>query len=258
MEGMLEVLMNMMSGDNQSNEHSIKYKYDTSLMIKMIMEEFEKTKSIDNNPLYKFWKEQSEFHKTQDIDESQFNSTYREDLKSSEEGIREDILSGNVFGDINRNMRGQISWYIPSPSNLEWLTQFSPIVEMGAGHGYLARLLQNLGCEIISFDHNIQQPSFTRVLQGTPKKLIDYKDSTLLLCWPPQMSHIGKEMSLDCLKIYPGKNLIYIGEGKGGCCATDEFFTELEQNWELIETKSCPRMPNIYDSVLHYRKKIAL
>ena len=252
----------------------VKYKHGMGDMFEQILAEIAE-KGVSGNPFYRLWREQREFHIDQNItsDDPRWNFTYREDLKPVHKGVQEDIEFGQILGDEAKHQRKFVSWFIPSPENIQWISQFGKIVEMGAGHGYLAQLLREAGCDVVAFDNCLEGENFGQVQEGTPEILADYGDRVLLLCWPPQSVHKGHEMSLSCLKHYPGKDLIYIGEGGGcrgsggsggrgdefdrkqGSCATPEFFDELEKNWREMSMKSCPRMPNIYDSIWHYQRK---
>ena len=43
-------------------------------------------------------------------------------------------------------------------------------------------------------------------------------------------------MAMECLRVYTGDWLLYVGEGRGGVNASDEFFDTLEAGW------SCERV----------------
>lgn len=130
----------------------------------------------------------------------------------------------------------------PNDEVIRWMVQFSPIVEIGAGTGYWAKLLTEAGAEVIPYDiapvglggnkYKQMTEDYGNVNVGGSEVVEQYSDHTLFLCWPPY----SDPMAYDCLTRYQGDRLIYIGEGRGGCTGGDMFFEELE-NWTEHE---CP------------------
>jgi hypothetical protein len=88
------------------------------------------------------------------------------------------------------------AWAIPSEEALDLIAQHGPIVEIGAGTGYWARLLAGRGVDIICYDmyppivdelngwHD-KAGLFYPVNGGGPEIAAEHPDRTLLLCWPP-------------------------------------------------------------------------
>jgi hypothetical protein len=97
------------------------------------------------------------------------------------------------------------AWAISDQKALGILQRFSPIVEMGAGKGYWAHLLQQQGVEIRAYDLHPPSPSeqeaaWTRVKRGDPSILLKKRKKlssnvTLFLCYPDEGSSVG----LECL-----------------------------------------------------------
>ena len=69
--------------------------------------------------------------------------------------------------------------------------------------------------------------------------------------WEPYTS----SMATRCLRAFRGDTFIYVGEGKGGCCATDGFFAELERNWVSEQEISIPQWQGIRDWAFIFRRK---
>lgn len=131
---------------------------------------------------------------------------------------------------------------------------------MGAGNGYWASLLKEAGADILAFDYAPPRTQknfwfkktneFGEVKFGQSRLLRKYPDRTLFLCWPPM-----SEMASQCLENWKGKHLIYIGESCGGCTANDDFFEQLERDFEEIESLDIPQWPGIHDTLtIHQRK----
>jgi len=134
------------------------------------------------------------------------------------------------------------------------------LVELGAGTGYLARLLKESGCyDVTAFDifpsmrgkrisllystgceqneyHGLT-PSFFPVAKGGINSLKEYQKG-LLLCYPPPES----TMALASLKLYTslgGKCFIHVGEFQG-LTGSDEFETFLlRTNFQCVMRKYC-------------------
>lgn len=159
------------------------------------------------------------------------------------------------------------AWAIPSPEALEFLAgRFSKIVEIGAGRGYWARLLKNLGCDVRAFDpaiwrkdgsvhknhwHPTGTHTFCPVVKADHRMAGHDSSRALMLCWPPY----NDPMAYEALLAYRGNDLIYIGEGSGGCTANDEFHGLLEDVWDQVADIEIPAWPGIRDSLMVYRRK---
>ena len=184
----------------------------------------------------------------------------------TQNGASMNVLSWAAIWPARERLVRQYSWAVPNDKALEEIALHSPIVEMGAGTGYWAQLLHERGVSVQAFDEspmedgknhfhngglfeNKKPTSFFPVSKGNPKLLCAHTNFTLFLCWPPM-----DEMAEECLKYWKGSTLIYIGEGNGGCTATDEFHEELERSFELIKTIDIPQWPGMHDYLGVYRR----
>jgi hypothetical protein len=134
------------------------------------------------------------------------------------------------------------SWAIPTWEAIKLLTEF-PIVEMGAGTGYWASLIQGAGGVCIPMDCEVKEKTFTNVVYGVPELLKPFRDHALFLCWPPY----NTPMAYKCLLNYPGNTVIYIGEGHGGCTGCDYFHEELSAKYKCIRTLDIPQFWGLHD-----------
>lgn len=148
------------------------------------------------------------------------------------------------------------SFAVPTEEALALIKQFSPIVEIGAGTGYWAGLLRNRGVEVEAYD--IMGTDWKRwfpggaispVKKGNQGKVLEHPDHTLLLVWPYM-----NDMAISTLRLYKGEYVIYIGEGEGGACASDDFFQALEEDWEEIAQLDIPQWSGIHDYLWLYRR----
>ena len=156
-----------------------------------------------------------------------------------------------------------IAWAIPSREAIDVITNFvgqETVLEIGAGLGYWAKLLQDKGVSIIPTDNkeihwkHSKQSSYTKVIHAKHTDSIKkYKEATVLfLCWPPY----DEPMAEESLRLFKGTRLIYIGENYGGCNATDDFFNLLEEQWLLFKEIYIKQWDGIHDYLSLYERKI--
>lgn len=158
------------------------------------------------------------------------------------------------------------AWAIPNDRAIGKCVEWGPIVEMGAGMGYWACMIQQAGGDIVAYDshpkrsdnrfHREDLPEWAKdltwfgVIQGGPNDLRRHDDRTLLLCWPPY----AEPFAADCLDNYAGKRLIFIGEDDGGCTGDTDLFDKLKQDWKLVEVVDIPCWPGIHDAMYMYER----
>jgi hypothetical protein len=104
--------------------------------------------------------------------------------------------------------------------------------------------------DIISRDRNPgAPPQWAEVEAGEPDLLADsaspHHARTLFLCWPP----LNEPMAWESLRLYRGTTVAEIGEARGGCTGSANFWDELEKNWRLTHELPLPRWPGIRDSL---------
>lgn len=148
------------------------------------------------------------------------------------------------------------SWAIPNREAVETVATHDPLVEIGAGTGYWAYLLEQAGADVVCYDPAQPGPDRERwhevrrggveVLRNAP-----FDDRALFVCWPP----FYETLAADALETYGGDAVIYVGEGPGGCNATRAFFEALEAgSWRLEREIRIPRWPGVEDSVRIYER----
>jgi len=165
------------------------------------------------------------------------------------------------------------AWGVPDDVAIKLISEFSPLIEIGAGIGYWANLISKVGGDILAFDTedtwatmkiagdlddiskrtgievDLEKMWFD-VQVGDEKKILDYPDRTLFLCWPPFQS----EMGLNCLKLYKGEYLIFVGEDSRAS-NNDSFDLYLNENFTKIIDHPIPKFEGITDSLKIYQRK---
>jgi hypothetical protein len=171
-----------------------------------------------------------------------------------------DLLKKNLTEEINTvtcyQMRTkavkEFAWAIPNNASIEAIVNYSPLIEMGAGTGYWAKLITEAGGDILAYDIDKPLKKYFRIKKGSYEKLKRYPDRNLFLSWPPYEA----DMAYNCVKNHKGKYLIYIGEERGGCTGNDDFHEYVDENFELAETLPILQWQGLHDYIFIYKNKL--
>lgn len=149
-----------------------------------------------------------------------------------------------------RRLVRKFAWAVPNDAALETLARMSPLVEIGAGRGYWARLVRERGGEVEAYD--IKGSGENGVFRGGADASARYGEGwCLFLCWPPMQ----EKMASQALSAFRGHVLAYIGEGEGGCTGDSEFHRMLKSGWECTARVEIPRWEAIHDALWVYRRR---
>lgn len=114
--------------------------------------------------------------------------------------------------EILQPLRQKYAWAVPDPRALNILKEFSPLIEIGAGNGYWARLLSDRGVNIIAYDVRRSPNCWTDVQVGGPEMLLSESITTacrnLFLCYPDE----DESIAIRCLENFSGEYIIHVGE----------------------------------------------
>ncbi|WP_416564332.1 hypothetical protein [Nocardia testacea] len=170
-------------------------------------------------------------------------------------GDRRVVDGGNPRGSVRLGFAQTIlqavyAYAIPSPETLDWIVAFGagrPVVELGAGRGYWAKLLAERGVAVTAFDSappdtaaNVSFPGSAGhpavwfpvgAAEGFTAGLSE--ESILFLCWPPGWGDRMASAALELFESRGGRRLIYVGEPRGGKTGDDAFFDRLAAGWSL-------------------------
>lgn len=146
---------------------------------------------------------------------------------------------GNRIVDIRTTLAEEFAWGIPNEQALEEIAKYQPIIEVGAGLGYWARLLQEVGVEIYPTDIDLPHVDemWTQIYFGAAKNLLDEPIETLFMCWVPEREVIKT------LDIYQGDIFLWVGEK-----------IELE-DFEIEKEIEIPRWKGFEDSLFVFKRK---
>jgi len=165
------------------------------------------------------------------------------------------------------NFCRRFAWAIPDPESLVFVAKYlGPYaVEMGAGNGYWAWLLRQLGTHVEAYDkyppdnpeeHKndyflFMERTWHPVREAGPEILRFHAHHSLFLCWPP----FRDSMAFDCLQAYRGERLVYIGEEEEGCTANNKFFSLLYREWEEVANHAIAQWYGVHDCIQVFDRK---
>jgi hypothetical protein len=127
--------------------------------------------------------------------------------------------SSDEGADALTDLAQRYSYVFPDDRTLAALGGLGPIVEIGAGTGYWAYRLRNLGVDVLAFDqappdqqrsnrYHAPTSTWSGVIAGDESVLRHHAGRALFLCWPPLFSSLG-----ECLTYYAGETVALIGDG---------------------------------------------
>jgi hypothetical protein len=163
-------------------------------------------------------------------------------------------------------LQNRYSYAIPTDEALTTISEFAPLIEIGAGTAYWAWLLRQMHVDIICYDNSPPSPDSTRnqyhprsrcwteVLKGDETKLEDHPERTLLLCWPPARD----PMAYRALQRYRGDIFVGIFEPPisneiKGSTGDERFLDLLQTGWSLVKQVEIPRWELCSDSLFVFR-----
>lgn len=146
--------------------------------------------------------------------------------------------------------------------NIVEICEGKKCIEVGCGTGFLSANLVNAGISCDAVDNKSRKYGFeedyVEVIEYDCTK-IDFLDyDVVIMCWPCYKSDHAYQILKN---MHPGQILIYQGEGHGGCCADDQFFDHLSENFDEDEdssdaiNKNHVQFPGIHDFWTVTRKK---
>ena len=181
------------------------------------------------------------------------------------------------FPTMREDLTWRYAWAITDPRSLAFVAGAAPpegLVEVGAGTGYWAWQLAQLGVTTLAFDrdppherpnhfhaprrrgeargpNDHRRPVFYPVAEGGPEVVAGDDGRALFLCWPPY----DAPLAADALAAYDGTRVIYVGEGEGGCTGDDRFHAMLHTRWDEVATWQPVQFWGIHDWITVYERR---
>jgi hypothetical protein len=147
---------------------------------------------------------------------------------------------------------------LPLPSTIAEIAAMGPVLEVAAGSGYLSRLLEHAGAEVLATDggdpgdFGLTAGSHYPVMTGidAAAAIAQAPDFTVLLSWPDDSPWVEQALSA----LAPGQRFVLIGEDRGGCCAGPEVFDRLARDFVRERTLGHMVFPGLHDAVEVWRR----
>lgn len=139
----------------------------------------------------------------------------------------------------------EYAWAIPNESAIRTIAEYGPILEVGAGAGYWAMLLRQVGVDVVATDPAAPvDPAWSPVEPLAAREAVEeYPDRTLLTVWPSE----DETWAAEALHAYDGDTCIYVGEPPGGCTADKHFHHLLQEGWEREGMVGIPQYRGVND-----------
>lgn len=154
-------------------------------------------------------------------------------------------------GSLRRQLITKYAWAIPNREVLDVLVDASPVVEIGAGNGYWAYCIEEAGGEVVAFDADPPEQTWTTVHEATHEIVAKYPDHTLLLCWPS----FGADWPTDAIRAHDGEQLVYVGEGRGGVTGSASMHRTIDETFGIAtRVVDIPQWSGVSDKAYVFRQ----
>lgn len=128
---------------------------------------------------------------------------------------------------------------VPGRSAIEKLKSLGHLVEVGAGRGYWARILQEHGGSVAAYDRERQENPWAQVRVGGVDIIERYPGRPVFACWPYRPNGYMKEL----LHRARGRTIALVTAGLDNPIVGDALGDQLRAAWALDSTVHIPTWP---------------
>jgi len=172
------------------------------------------------------------------------------------------------------SFRQRFGYAVPSREAIQEIATWSSgrkILELGAGRGLWAKLLQDFGADVEASDPNppdcnfyfsqygekATPHTFTKIIKinGQDHAKSSRPSDVLMLVWPEYEDSTPEDWQQSALKTFKGSRLVFVGESQAGCTGSPSFWKEIKSNWKQLD--KCVRIPTwigIHDYVMFFSR----
>jgi hypothetical protein len=148
-------------------------------------------------------------------------------------------------------------FFLPFRETIEALLPHGPFLEVGAGCGTLSAALRAAGADVVATDadgtailpnghgYAFQTGRRIEVIPMDGAQAVAAHPGRLVLLSCPTYDDPWSERVLDAIPI--GGRILYVGEGMGGCTATDAFHEDLMRDFESEACIPTMTWPSLHD-----------
>lgn len=173
-------------------------------------------------------------------------------LDAFEELQEKDTFRGQQWFGKRQDLVEEYSWAVPREDVILYLAEFDNLLEIGAGNGYWAKLIDEAGGDVRATDIDPPEDTYTEVEQAGWRDLVgDIENAAVLMVWPPYDEGVAENVA----RRKPN-HILYVGEQRGGCTAEDEFFDIVEQEYGVVGKLDLQSYTGIHDDFYHYVRKV--
>ena len=162
---------------------------------------------------------------------------------------------------ILRNITGYMNLSLETIDSLIPYIEDKKCLEICSGTGLFSYLLQEKGIDVTATDIANEKDNnytplkckhFTDVKQMDGLEAIKkYEADILILAWPPYGEPIARDAAKAFFEKNPKGQILYVGEAKSGCTASDEFFNFLNKegaDFRFLENVKYEPLFGIHDA----------
>ena len=144
---------------------------------------------------------------------------------------------------------------------IEFMRPYGPFVDVGAGTGWMSKVLNDNGIGCLPTDRYKRTPDYAfEKFYGDIERLRGcaaiekYDKRNVIMSWP---SYNAEWPTRALYAINPDQKLMYLGERHGGCTGSDKFHEYLERHFEEIDWFGYAVWDECYirDSLSVFRRK---
>jgi hypothetical protein len=173
-------------------------------------------------------------------------------LSEFEELQQKDTFRGQQWFGERQRLVNKYSWAVPTERAVRYISAFEMALEVGAGTGYWAHLVEQAGGHVRATDIDPPDNTYVPVHEAPSASLgEEIRDGVVLLVWPPHDTCMAST-----ILSYEPNHVLYVGETRGGCTADAEFFDTLDRLYGLVGKIEIPSYAGINDNFFHYGRNI--
>ncbi len=157
---------------------------------------------------------------------------------------------------------GFVLWNETILNDLSNFLENKSVLEVGAGSGFLSSELLKRNVEITASDVQVTHNSYgfkkfyCNVIESSAINMMN-KDifDVIIMSWPNYESNFAYDVANN---LKENQQLVYIGEGYGGCTANDNFFDFVEEKFQKVKhdlNKNFTNWSGIHDKISVFQLK---
>lgn len=173
-------------------------------------------------------------------------------LQEFEELQKKDTFRGQQWFGERERLVEEYSWAVPTKDVIQYCSEFDDLLEVGAGNGYWASLIEEMDGDIRATDKSPPDNTYTDIEDLSWQQLIgEIESRSVLMVWPPNNDCVAAGVAR-----HSPNHILYVGEQRGGCTGEDKFFDIVEEQYGLVGKLDIPSYAGIHDNFFHYARKV--